>query len=129
MLSRDALVVRGGKQRSAEFLAGRVADGVEKGEPCAISVWAHDALPGESRADLLARITQEASTPHPSIQVARHGDLIDAGFELALDTSNEQAACHYNVAVRFPIDEAELQSFISCFGEPEDKPIGGGQQR
>lgn len=125
--SANALVVRAGSIRDSDVLGKKVTDGVERKHlPAALSVWARDPLPGESRLNTLARIVDEAQAPHPKIQVSVHQTLIDAGFELVLDTTDGQAECHYNVFLRYPVETDQLRSFIDCFSEPEVKPETGG---
>ncbi|THG33004.1 hypothetical protein [Naasia lichenicola] len=125
MLSPDALVVRAGKQRSVEFLEDKINTVVSRGESPALSVWALDPLTGESRNDTLLRIIEDAMPPHPVVQVSTFRALSDAEFSLILDTSNGQAACHYNVPVSHPTNPAVLEAFINCFGQPEAKPSRG----
>lgn len=125
MLRPDALVVRGGIQRDPEKLVSKIRTQIERGEEPDVSVWAHNPKPGESRAQTILRIVEEAEVPHPKVQVASHQEMIDAGLTLILDTSNGQAGCHYNVTLGLQVDTEKAGAFISCFAEPEPKPTRG----
>lgn len=122
MPSSSAYVVRGGMIRDPDIVGIKIAKGVSEGKIAAISVHSLDPIAGESREETLLRIVESAKIPHNVIQVARHSDLTKAGFALVHDTTDGQAECHYNVSVSFPVDNSELDRFISCFTEPETKP-------
>jgi hypothetical protein len=125
VLTANAYVLRGGDERGATRIAEKLTLAVSRARESALSVWASDPLPDETREQTITRISTEAKTPYPVLQVAIHSALIDKGFTLVHDTTNGQAECHYNLFMHDPAVIEQIEDFISCFGRPESNPTGG----
>jgi hypothetical protein len=121
----EALVVRGGTIRDPDKLRARLEKSRDDGDGYGLSVWSAVPLAGESREDTLIRICEDSHAPHKQIQVAPFSSLVAHIFELEHDDSNGQGQYHHNVFFSDPVPDSRLRDFVSCFDEPEPKPIRG----
>lgn len=124
-----AVVVRAGQVRDVDELMSKVLMSIEDGDGACISVFCDvdktDAHPGMT----LHRLCAESSIPNGQVQLSTVARVNAAGFELDLDTSDDQARTHHNVNLRAPVEESQLLEFIGCFDEPIANPVPKRQRK
>ena len=120
-LRPDALVLRAGSVRDVAKLRVAVERSRSDWGLSALSVFATNGRHDESVVETKRRLIDESKVPHSKVQFAVYEHLVQAGFQLILDTSDGQADCHYNVPFPDVSSDRLLQAFIDTFSEPQDK--------
>ncbi len=122
-LHPTALVVRGGQTRDVEDLRQKVDIAIEDGEGACLCVFADVDKSDEGPGMTLRDLCHESGIPHGQVQLSTAAVLAEAGFNLELDTSGEQARTHHYVTLREPVEQSQLLQFIECFDEPVPNPV------
>lgn len=121
-LAPAAVVVRAGIIRDPDVLMQKVQSNIDHGGECALSVFAMNPVTDEPQEGTVARIVADAKFSHKKMQLSTYEQLEKMGFSLTWDTSNGQAQCHYNVYLDEPLQRKQVEDFISCFSEPQQRP-------
>lgn len=118
----DWFVVRGGLFAEPADLLIAVEDAIEDCYGPTASVHAGAPQEGEDYQSALERVCRLGKIKHRKIRVTTVARLLNAGFRVELDTSDDQPDCHHNVVFTEPLEISQAKLFVDAFDPPVPNP-------
>lgn len=122
-LAGDAPVVRGGASRDPAAILESVLMAVERTGRPVLSVFIVEITTDFDEA--VAEACRRGPVVHGKVQVATVRDLVEAGFVIADERTEDESDCHFHVYFPQPLTQSTAQAWLGCFDPPVPNPAGG----